>query len=69
MRWRSRSSAPTGLAKGQPLTGIGCVTRVYTDLAVIDITRQGLRVVEMVDGLTLDELQKRTGAPLLHATK
>jgi 3-oxoadipate CoA-transferase beta subunit len=50
-----------------PVTGIGCVTRVYTDLAVIDITPQGLKVVEMVDGLTLDELQKRTGAPLLHA--
>jgi 3-oxoadipate CoA-transferase beta subunit len=50
-----------------PVTGVGCVTRVYTDLAVIDITPQGLRVVEMVAGLTLDELQKRTGAPLLHA--
>ena len=52
-----------------PVTGIGCVTRVYTDLAVIDVTPQGLRVVEMVDGLTLDELQRRTGASLLHATK
>jgi 3-oxoadipate CoA-transferase beta subunit len=50
-----------------PLTGIGCVTRVYTDLAVIDITPQGLKVVDMVEGLTLDELQKRTGAPLRHA--
>jgi 3-oxoadipate CoA-transferase beta subunit len=52
-----------------PVTGVGCVTRVYTDLAVIDVTPQGLRVVEMVDGLTLDELQRRTGARLLHATK
>jgi 3-oxoadipate CoA-transferase beta subunit len=52
-----------------PLTGIGCVTRVYTDLAVIDVTPQGLRVVEMVDGLGLDELQRRTGAPLPHAAK
>ncbi len=51
-----------------PLTGIGCVTRIYTDLAVIDVTPQGLRVAEMVDGLTLDELQRRTGAPLRHAT-
>jgi 3-oxoadipate CoA-transferase beta subunit len=50
-----------------PLTGIGCVTRIYTDLAVIDITSQGLKVVDMVEGLTLDELQKRTGAPLRHA--
>jgi 3-oxoadipate CoA-transferase beta subunit len=52
-----------------PLTGIGCVTRVYTDLAVIDITPQGLKVVDMVEGLTLDELQKRTGAPLRHANR
>jgi 3-oxoadipate CoA-transferase beta subunit len=50
-----------------PLTGIGCVTRIYTDLAVIDITPQGLKVVDMVEGLTLDELQERTGAPLRHA--
>jgi 3-oxoadipate CoA-transferase beta subunit len=47
-----------------PLTGIGCVTRIYTDLAVIDVTPQGLRVVEMVEGLTIDELQRRTGAPI-----
>jgi 3-oxoadipate CoA-transferase beta subunit len=52
-----------------PVTGIGCVTRVYTDLAVIDVTPGGLRVVEMVEGLTLDELQRRTGAPLVHANR
>lgn len=50
-----------------PLTGIGCVDRIYTDLAVIDVTPQGLRLVEMVDGLTFDELQAMTGAPLLPA--
>ncbi|VVD80684.1 3-oxoadipate CoA-transferase [Pandoraea eparura] len=48
-----------------PLTGVGCVTRIYTDLAVIDVTPEGLRVVEMVDGLTLDELQRVTGVTLL----
>ncbi|WP_449413723.1 CoA transferase subunit B [Pandoraea soli] len=48
-----------------PLTGVGCVTRIYTDLAVIDVAPEGLRVVEMVDGLTLDELQRVTDVTLL----
>ena len=47
-----------------PLTGLACVDRIYTDLAVIDVTRAGLEVVEMVDGLAFDELQRLTGAPL-----
>lgn len=47
-----------------PLTGVGCVSRVYTDLAVIDVTPAGLEVVEMVDGLALDELVRLTGVPL-----
>ena len=47
-----------------PLTGIGCVNRIYTDLAVIDVTPAGLRVVEMIDGLSLAELQRLTGVPL-----
>jgi 3-oxoadipate CoA-transferase beta subunit len=47
-----------------PLTGIGCVSRVYTDLAVIDVGPQGARVVDIVDGLSLDELQKLTAVPL-----
>ena len=47
-----------------PLTGIGCVTRIYTDLAVIDVTPAGLRVIEMIEGLSLAELQKITGVPL-----
>ena len=50
-----------------PLTGIGCVTRIYTDLAVIDVTPRGLVVVESVDGLPFDTLQARTGAPLARA--
>ena len=48
-----------------PLTGIGCVSRVYTDLAVIDITPEGLMVVETVEGLTTDELERITGLPLM----
>ncbi|MBU3547998.1 MULTISPECIES: 3-oxoacid CoA-transferase subunit B [unclassified Polynucleobacter] len=47
-----------------PLTGMACVNRIYTDLAVIDVTPNGLIVSEMVPGLTLDELQKLTDAPL-----
>lgn len=50
-----------------PLTGMACVNRIYTDLAVIDVTPKGLVVSEMVTGLTLDELQKLTDAPLLMA--
>ena len=48
-----------------PLTGIACVNRIFTDLAVLDVTPQGLRVVERVDGLPFDELQRLTGVPLL----
>ena len=48
-----------------PLTGIGCVSRIYTDLAVIDVTLDGLQVVDIVDGLDFDELQKLTGVPLV----
>lgn len=47
-----------------PLTGVGCVSRIYTDLAVIDVAAQGLVVREMVDGLSFDELQRITGVPL-----
>ena len=47
-----------------PLTGIACVTRIYTDLAVIDVGRDGLVLVETVEGLAFDALQARTGAPL-----
>ena len=50
-----------------PLTGVACVSRIYTDLAVIDVTRDGLRVREMAPGLTLADLQAVTAAPLLPA--
>ncbi|KGF83351.1 3-oxoadipate CoA-transferase [Massilia sp. JS1662] len=52
-----------------PLTGIGCVSRIYTDLAVLDVTPQGLRVREMAPGLTLADLQAVTAAPLLAPTE
>jgi len=47
-----------------PVTGLNCVNRIYTDLAVIDVTPQGLRVLDIVDGLSLAELTKLTGVPL-----
>ena len=48
-----------------PLTGMACVNRIYTDLAVLDVTPQGLRVREMVDGLGFEELTRLTGVALL----
>ena len=47
-----------------PLTGIACVSRVYSDLAVIDITPKGLQVVDIVNGLSFAELLNVTGVPL-----
>jgi 3-oxoadipate CoA-transferase, beta subunit len=47
-----------------PLTGIGCVKRVYTDLATLACTPQGLEVVDMVEGLGLEELSALIGLPL-----
>jgi 3-oxoadipate CoA-transferase, beta subunit len=48
-----------------PLTAVACVDRIYTDVAVIDVTAHGLAVVEMVEGVTFEELQRLTGAPLV----
>jgi len=50
-----------------PLTGIACVTRIYTDLAVIDVTPHGLQAIETVPGLGFAELERLTGIPLINA--
>ena len=47
-----------------PLTGIACVKRIYSDIATLDCTPQGLRLVDMVDGLTHAELEKLVGLPI-----
>lgn len=47
-----------------PLTGVRCVSRIYTDLAVIDVTAHGLVAREWVEGLSFDELARATAAPL-----
>jgi 3-oxoadipate CoA-transferase beta subunit len=52
-----------------PLTGLGCVSRIYTDVAVFDVGLDGASVVEMVDGLTIDELRKLTGISLVYAAE
>jgi 3-oxoadipate CoA-transferase beta subunit len=50
-----------------PLTGIGCVSRIYTDLAVLDVTPNGLSVREILSDISFEELQQLTGVPLLRA--
>ena len=47
-----------------PLTGVGVVDRIITDLAVMDVTPHGLKIVEMAPGVTREELQSKTGVPL-----
>src|SRR5512147_153806 len=47
-----------------PLTGVGVIDRIITDLAVLDVTPHGLKVVEMAPGVTREELQSKTGVPL-----
>jgi 3-oxoadipate CoA-transferase beta subunit len=52
-----------------PLTGIGCVSRIYTDLAVLDVLPDGLHVVDKIAELDSGELQRLTGLPLKFDTR
>jgi 3-oxoadipate CoA-transferase beta subunit len=47
-----------------PLTGLACVKRIYTDLATLDITPQGLRLIDAVDGLSREALEQLVGLPI-----
>ncbi len=48
-----------------PLTGVGVVDRIITDLGVFDVTPAGIRVVELAEGVTREFAQSKTGVPLL----
>jgi 3-oxoacid CoA-transferase subunit B len=48
-----------------PLTGKGVVDRIITDLAVMDVTDAGLKVVELAPGVTPEQLQSKTGVKLI----
>ncbi|MDH3925769.1 MAG: succinyl-CoA--3-ketoacid-CoA transferase, partial [Xanthomonadales bacterium] len=45
--------------------GPGVVSRIYTDLAVVDVTPAGFRVVELAPGITFAEVEEKTGAQIL----
>jgi len=48
-----------------PLTGVGVVDRIITDLAVMDVTDAGLKVVELAPGVSAEQLQSKTGVKLI----
>lgn len=65
MRHTTRDNGPKILEKcTYPLTGSGVVHRIFTDLAVIDVTPKGLQVVELYGDNTFEDVQALTGAPL-----
>ncbi len=48
-----------------PLTGPGVVSRIFTNLAVVDVTPDGFRAAELAPGVAFDEVERQTGAPIL----
>ena len=48
-----------------PLTGVGVVNRIITDLGVMDVTAAGLKLTELATGVSREEIQAKTGVPLL----
>ena len=68
MEHTTRKGGPRLVEKcALPLTAVRCVKRVYTDLAVIDVTPSGFVVREVLEGLSRDELVQKTGAPVTFA--
>ncbi len=65
MEHTTKTGAPRLVERcSYPLTALGCVSRIYTNLAVIDVTEAGFMVREMLPGLSLAALQDMTAAPL-----
>jgi 3-oxoacid CoA-transferase subunit B len=50
-----------------PLTGVGVVDRIITDLGVLDVTEQGLQLVELASGVTFEQIQDATGCKVIAA--
>lgn len=48
-----------------PLTGVGVVDRIITDLGVLDVTPEGMKLVELADGVSLEQLQEATGCKVI----
>ena len=66
----TRDGAPRLVKKcSYPLTGVGVVDRIYTDLAVIEVTPEGFLVQEILEGLSREILQEKTDAPLSFSPK
>jgi len=62
----TRDGAPKLVtACSYPLTGLGVVDRIYTNLAVIDVTDRGFQLVELAPDVSYDYVAERTGAPLV----
>ena len=66
MTHTNRAGAPKLMTRCDlPLTGVGCVDRVITDLATFDVTPEGFKLVAIAEGHTLEEVRAKTGAPVL----